>query len=252
MQPSVSPEPNFTPEIPPNCVEGPTTLPNSTALVETGEAAEAAETGAAAAEAVEAAPAVEAVAAGGLLAPLVAVLVFLWPNETAPAWMDEINPETGRPYKNEAEYKEVRKRRTEEAKKKLEKAKDDALPNAPANGSKEVCPQAGASASSQPQAVPQTKPRKYPDQTCEDERREELQSAKNRACNVPRSCKAQSLDCDEILRRIEQNKACLSAREQMRDECFGGSGDEAHKGAIEDVQDVLLACEQRASADGCL
>ena len=59
----------------------------------------------------EAAPAVGAGAAeGGILAGAGAVMagvavgigILLWPSETAPAWEDEINPETGNPYKSSA------------------------------------------------------------------------------------------------------------------------------------------------------
>jgi hypothetical protein len=103
-------------------------------------------------------------------------------------------------------------------------------PPSSASQSCQAAPQ--VSSSVQPAVTPQTQ-RKYPDQTCEDERREELQAQKNAACNVPRSCKDQSLDCDEILQRIEQNKACLAARQQMRDECFGGVGDQIHDDQIQ-------------------
>jgi hypothetical protein len=70
----------------------------------------------------EAAPAVGAGAAeGGILAGAGAVMagvavgigILLWPSETAPAWEDEINPETGNPYKSPQEYEEVQRRRSQ-------------------------------------------------------------------------------------------------------------------------------------------
>jgi hypothetical protein len=40
-------------------------------------------------------------------AAVVGLIVFLWPNQTAPPWMDEINPITGGPYRDRAEYDQV-------------------------------------------------------------------------------------------------------------------------------------------------
>jgi hypothetical protein len=44
-----------------------------------------------------------AILAGGLAG----IGAFLWPNTTAPAWMDEMNPITGQPYKSQEEYDEL-------------------------------------------------------------------------------------------------------------------------------------------------
>ena len=55
-------------------------------------------------------------AVGGATVAAVAVglVVFLWPRETAPPWMDTINPLTGGPYRNEEEYNRVRRMGQEE------------------------------------------------------------------------------------------------------------------------------------------
>ena len=42
-----------------------------------------------------------------------AAAVLTWSTSTAPPWMDEINPETHKPYKDEAEYNAVKKRRAD-------------------------------------------------------------------------------------------------------------------------------------------
>jgi hypothetical protein len=200
----------------------------------------------------------------GAAAIAAGLLVLLWPASTAPPWADEINPITGAPYRDQQEYDqfkklspdEIARLRAQNASGQLSTAKTDAdtVGDAPVSSATQSCqaePQPQAISPVQPAVTPQTQ-RKYPDQTCEDERREELQTQKNAACNVPRSCKDQSLGCDEILQRIEQNKACLAARQQMRDECFGGAGDQVHDQQIQDVQDVLDRCIQRAKEDDCL
>src|SRR5262249_8509457 len=163
--------------------------------------------------------------------------------------MDELNPITGLPYKSKAEYdavrrlspQEIARRRAGEARKRLAEAKSDAenTGNAPTSGAVQSCP-AEPQPAPVPQPAPQTRPRKYPDQTCEDEVREELHDDKDHKCNdAPRSCKNQSLDCVELLRRIQRNKECLAARERIRDECFGGVGDQPHADEITGVQNVL-------------
>lgn len=43
----------------------------------------------------------------GIAAGLAGLLTWLWPNKTAPRWMDEMNPLTGQPYASEQEFQEV-------------------------------------------------------------------------------------------------------------------------------------------------
>lgn len=42
-------------------------------------------------------------------AVIAGIVVFLWPRETAPPWMDTLNPLTGRPYSGPEEYDSVRR-----------------------------------------------------------------------------------------------------------------------------------------------
>jgi hypothetical protein len=66
----------------------------------------------------EAAPAVEAVGEAVALASVavavgVGAAILTWSSSTAPPWMDEMNPETGKPYASAEEYEAVKKRRRE-------------------------------------------------------------------------------------------------------------------------------------------
>src|ERR1039458_5773326 len=111
--PGPAPPPNVTPDIPPEWVESPVTLPNSTPLVSSGpEAGQAAEAATVATETAEAGTAAETATGIGVGAGAAAVaaglLVLLWPTSTAPAWMDEINPITGAPYRSQQEYDQVK------------------------------------------------------------------------------------------------------------------------------------------------
>ena len=45
----------------------------------------------------------------GLAAVGAGLLAFLWPRSTAPQWMDDINPVTGRPYASKQEYDDLRR-----------------------------------------------------------------------------------------------------------------------------------------------
>jgi hypothetical protein len=53
-----------------------------------------------------------AVATGAeILAVGIGAAILTWSSKTAPPWMDEMNPETGQPYKSEDEWKAVKERR---------------------------------------------------------------------------------------------------------------------------------------------
>jgi hypothetical protein len=43
----------------------------------------------------------------GIAGALAGLATFLWPNKTAPRWMDEMNPLTGQPYASEQEFQQV-------------------------------------------------------------------------------------------------------------------------------------------------
>jgi hypothetical protein len=53
---------------------------------------------------------------------LVGLIVLLWPSETAPPWADELNPVTGRPYKDEQEYRELWNKGPDEVKRRIAEA----------------------------------------------------------------------------------------------------------------------------------
>ena len=52
----------------------------------------------------------EAVGGATIAAVAAGAAVLLYPSKTAPAWMDEMNPETGKPYASAEEYEQVKSR----------------------------------------------------------------------------------------------------------------------------------------------
>jgi hypothetical protein len=110
----------------------------------------------------------------------------------------------------------------------------------------------------QPNATPApaVKPRKYPNQTCEDDERERLQAEKKKICDLKggyaASCTGKSLKDKEKLAKIpcsliklslQQRRACMAARWVVQDKCFGGKPDPEHEGAIDQVQNGINNCE---------
>jgi hypothetical protein len=105
-----------------------------------------------------------------------------------------------------------------------------------------------------------TRPRKYPNQTCEEDVREELGRQKDAACKVIWSCKndverlgkknEKLLTCPELLFRIAIDKVCLDARKLVQSECFKGSPDEGHEEAIKGITNALNECIRKAAIRG--
>src|SRR5664279_5047748 len=83
------------------------------------------------------------------LGPLIVIIAFLTPTETAPPWMDELNPVTGRPYGSKQEYddlrrlgpKEVRRRIWERVRQQAEQAQKSTsqLPKSDPLAVKQTC-----------------------------------------------------------------------------------------------------------------
>jgi hypothetical protein len=91
-----------------------------------------------------------------------------------------------------------------------------------------------------------------PNQTCCDERLDELQTEKNRICNSTpgESCSSSKVSpkrlarrpCSEIRTRLESLRKCYIIRKQIQDECFGGMPDPAHKNALQETQNGIDSC----------
>lgn len=78
---------------------------------------------------------------------------------------------------------------------------------------------------------------------CTPARYAELRMEKETTCSRSFSCVGVS-DEGEIARRILNGYACLSAREQIMNECFGG-GDDRHQGPRDDVNTAIRNCLEK-------
>ena len=102
------------------------------------------------------------------------------------------------------------------------------------------------------------KPRKYPNQTCEEDERIRLEAAKKAVCpekpqTFPgRPCHherkkdkalAEKYPCSLILARIAAINACIAARQKVQDVCFKGSPDTGHPQQIDDLTRGNSLCE---------
>ena len=87
--------------------------------------------------------------------------------------------------------------------------------------------------------------RSTPPGKCSPERYAVLVAIKLEACSKPFSCRGIK-ECGEIARRTSNAYACLQARKNVMNECFGG-GDAAHRGAVDDVNRAIGRCIKNAN-----
>lgn len=97
------------------------------------------------------------------------------------------------------------------------------------------------------------KPRKYPNQTCEEDVRERLDDEMHEICNNkkrgfaarcnPKKERVEVIPCSAIKLSIQQRQACLAARWRVQNECFGGKPDKEHGDEIDNVQKGIDQCE---------
>ncbi|NJL88243.1 MAG: hypothetical protein HC886_23470 [Leptolyngbyaceae cyanobacterium SM1_1_3] len=116
-------------------------------------------------------------------------------------------------------------------------------------------PAPAPSPSPQVDPSPQPKTRKFPNQTCEDDRMGELEGIMHGICDLGFSCsdgteklgrkKEKLLTREQLLDNIARAKACIKARQDIQDECFTGSTDPAHAKVIAEIQQALKTCEQK-------
>jgi len=109
---------------------------------------------------------------------------------------------------------------------------------------------------SQPQSppAPQPAPRKYPNQTCENDEMARLEKEMHTLCDggFAATCGGSSkkiqenlqvIPCSAIKLSIQQRQACVAARWDVQNKCFGGKPDDVHKKAIDNHQRGLDYCE---------
>lgn len=92
--------------------------------------------------------------------------------------------------------------------------------------------------------------RRYPNQTCEDNELDRLGREKDNLCDIIYAAKCnvnekkrKDIPCSAILLSLRQRRACLAARKEVQDKCFGGAPDAGHKQQIDDVQRGVDLCE---------
>ncbi|MBK9262133.1 MAG: hypothetical protein IPM54_20305 [Polyangiaceae bacterium] len=102
--------------------------------------------------------------------------------------------------------------------------------------------------------IPIALPRKYPNQTCEDDEMARLEKEMHKICDkgFAATCGGSSkiiqdnlpvIPCSAIKLSIQQRQACLAARWEVQNKCFGGKPDDVHKKEIDNRQRGLDHCE---------
>ena len=86
-------------------------------------------------------------------------------------------------------------------------------------------------------------PWKYGRSDCPPEELAALQKQVHAICDQPRRCE-RITDCLELYRRVEINRECLKARQNIMDKCFRG-GDPSHRQQAEEVRRTLNECLKR-------
>ena len=97
-------------------------------------------------------------------------------------------------------------------------------------------------------------PRRYPNQTCEDAELDRLEDEAHDRCDLKKGfaadCnqnekKLEMIPCSRIKLSLQQRRACLDARWDVQNKCFGGKPDGPHKDKIDQTQKGIDHCETR-------
>jgi hypothetical protein len=92
-------------------------------------------------------------------------------------------------------------------------------------------------------------PRRYPKQTCEDKRLDELETAKKAVCEKfpGKSCSDRKVSpkypCSLVKARIAAMSLCQVARQKVQDECFKNATDTGHADQIQSFINGITECE---------
>lgn len=122
----------------------------------------------------------------------------------------------------------------------------------PPNPSEDPKPEPKGTTDPPPPPAPPPPPRRYPNQTCDDDELDRLESEKDKICKSRyaadcrpnRSKKMRGrVPCSAILITIQQRLSCLAKRRLIQERCFGGIPDAGHKQAIDQEQDGINNCE---------
>jgi len=81
-----------------------------------------------------------------------------------------------------------------------------------------------------------------PPGNCGEKQQKNLQNEVNNSCKRPRSCR-NSMSTDQLLDRMENNRACATARDRINKICFSG-GDKGHRDAAIDAWSSVVSCEK--------
>jgi hypothetical protein len=93
-------------------------------------------------------------------------------------------------------------------------------------------------------------PRRWPGQTCENTELDQLGKVKDTLCNAGYAAKCSGNEdklkktpCSLVLLSIVQRQACLAARWDVQNKCFGGKPDDRHWPPLNQTQDGINNCE---------
>ena len=123
---------------------------------------------------------------------------------------------------------------------------------APSAGTTTTAPPSPATATTAVPAPTVPAPRKYPNQTCENDEMARLEADMHTLCDggFAATCgskvnknKLAEIPCSAIKLSIQQRQACVAARWLVQDKCFDGKPDDVHKKAIDDHQRGLDHCQ---------
>jgi len=103
-----------------------------------------------------------------------------------------------------------------------------------------------------PLPVPVPGPRRYPNQTCENNVLDHLQAEMHAVCDAISggSCSEAKVSPKRLSRRpcstirisIQQRRDCIALRERLQDICFAGKPDATHADALKMHKDGLTQC----------
>jgi hypothetical protein len=177
--------------------------------------------------------------------PAALLAMLLWPSELEGEnrsldWTNTLNPVTLVPWSSQEEYDRFWQ---------LPQQKREQLIQA---GRKAMGGSQSSAAAPGPRSASPAGSRRNPNQTCDDDVLDHLQSEKNRICNAmpgancsPSANSAKRLariPCSQVRLRIQGVRNCIHIRQFIQDECFGGMPDAAHTRALDELRTGLVHC----------
>ncbi len=177
--------------------------------------------------------------------PAAIAAILLWPidlsDDASPSdWKNTVDPVTLLPWSSEDEYDQFWTLPQAERERLIQESRTA------------MASSMGAASEPKSQEPSRMASRRNPNQTCEDSVLDTLQAEKDRICQaVPRgSCSRRKasakrlakMPCSQIRLRIQALRNCISIRQFIQDECFGGTPDAPHEKALDELQGGLEHC----------